>query len=335
MFQCEQLPNANGCILMNPAAQMYGVMRMLLGAQAQANLSNNSISGARDEAKDLARPEPVGKLFPDLGQIECAHDVSNATLWSFMNFEGRPSYNPPLLRDFHQWQTNIASLKSEMGDALKYIVLGSRHAKMFCLGGDLDYFSQCIANQDLQALKAYGVSCITILHRNWRNIDCDVTTIGLAQGDALGGGFESLLSFDVLCAEKGAKFGFPEQLFGLFPGMGALSFLGRKIGFAKAEWFVRSGELVTAEVLHEMGVVHLLAEPGEGVETVKSYIAKNMSRHQSRHMMHLAGKRANPMDFDELRDIVDLWAEACMTLTPHNLKVMQRLVSAQSRLEAA
>lgn len=308
---------------------------MLSGALAQADTRHGSLTSTDDSVDDLAEDRPAGRLFPELGQIECAHDVSNATLWSFMNFDGRPSYNPPLLRDFHQWQSDIAELKSEMGDALKYVVLGSRHAKMFCLGGDLDYFSQCIANQDVQALKAYGVSCITILHRNWRNIDCDVTTIGLAQGDALGGGFESLLSFDVLCAEKGAKFGFPEQLFGLFPGMGALSFLGRKIGFAKAEQLVRSGELVSAEDMHDMGVVHLLAEPGEGVETVKTYIAKNLSRHQSRHMMHLAGKRANPMDFDELRDIVDLWAEACMTLTPQNLKVMQRLVSKQTQLVSA
>ncbi len=308
---------------------------MLLGAQAQANHNHDPVSDRENLAEDLVSTGNPGKLFPELRQIECAHDVSNATLWSFMNFDGRPSYNPPLLADFHQWQADIVNLKADMGDALKYVVLGSRHPKMFCLGGDLDYFCQCISNQDMVALRAYGKSCITILHKNWRNIDCDVTTIGLAQGDALGGGFESLLSFDVLCAEKGVKFGFPEQMFGLFPGMGALSFLGRKIGFSKAEWFVRSGELVTAEQLYEMGVVHLLAEPGQGVEAVKTYVAKNLSRHQSRHHMHLAGKRANPMDFDELSDIVDLWAEACMTLTPHNLKVMQRLISAQSKLADA
>ena len=73
-----------------------------------------------------------------------------------------------------------------------------------------------------------------------RRSDSELITIGLAQGDALGGGFESLLSFDVLVAEKGAKFGFPEQLFGLFPGMGALTFMGRKLGFAKAEQLIRS-----------------------------------------------------------------------------------------------
>lgn len=308
---------------------------MLRGAQAQTDVDTGETGDYFDAGDDLSQNHAAGKLFPELGQIECAHDVSNATLWSFMNFDGRPSYNPPLLADFHQWQADIAGLKSEMGDALKYVVLGSRHPKMFCLGGDLDYFSKCIVDQDVEALRAYGLSCVTILHKNWRNIDCDVTTIGLAQGDALGGGFESLLSFDVLCAEKGTKFGFPEQMFGLFPGMGALSFLGRKLGFAKAEWFVRSGELVTAEQLFEMGLVQLLAEPGEGVEMVKAYIAKNLSRHQSRHLMHLAGKRANPMEFDELSDIVDLWAEACLTLTPHNLKVMQRLVSAQRKLDDA
>lgn len=307
---------------------------MLLGAHArQAEPDSVEIA---DLPSGLNGPQgrQNSRLWPELRQIECSYDISNATLWSYMEFDGRPSYNPSLLEDFHLWQSNICDLKGTMGDALKYVVLGSHHPKMFCLGGDLDYFSECIALRDQAALRAYGRSCITILHRNWRNLDSDVTTIGLAQGDALGGGFESLLSFDVLCAEKGAKFGFPEQMFGLFPGMGALSFLGRKLGFAKAEWFVRSGETVTAEELYEMGIVHLLAEPGEGVEMVKTYIAKNSPKHKSRHLMHLAGKRANPMPFDELSDIVDLWAEACMTLSDHQIKVMQRLVAAQSKLAA-
>ena len=119
------------------------------------------------------------------------------------------------------------------------------------------------------ALAAYGRSCIEILHRNWQSLDSEVITIGLVQGDALGGGFESLLSFDIIVAEKGTKFGFPEQLFGLFPGMGALTFLGRKLGTAKAEWLVRTGKTMTAEELYELGIVHVLAEPGQGIEAVK------------------------------------------------------------------
>ena len=301
---------------------------MLLDSRANIETTNSSLKSDLLDENNQA-------MWSELGQIENAYDISSATLWSFMNFRGRPSYNLDLLADFHGWQSNIQALKDEMGDALKYVVLGSRHAKMFCLGGDLDHFSNCIARRDAEALRDYGMSCVQILHRNWRNIDTDVTTIGLVQGDALGGGFESLLSFDVICAEKGAKFGFPEQMFGLFPGMGALSFLGRKLGFAAAEKFVRTGRLATAEELYDMGLVHILTEKGEGIAGVKDYISKNASRHKSRHLMHQAGKRANPLSFEELSDIVDLWVDACMTLTEHNVQVMQRLVSAQERLSKA
>src|SRR3546814_11845575 len=56
------------------------------------------------------------------------------------------------------------------------------------------------------------------------------TTLFRSQGEALGGGFEALLCFDVVIAERSARFGHPEMLFGLFPGMGAYSILARKLG---------------------------------------------------------------------------------------------------------
>lgn len=286
------------------------------------------------ELASATAPE-AGRFWPELGQLDCAHDISHATLWSFMQFRGRPSYNLDLLADFHRWQDNIRALKATHPSSLKYVVLGSRQPGVFCFGGDLDYFVDCINRGDRQGLMAYGLSCVQILHENWQALQCDIITIGLAQGDALGGGFESLLSFDVICAEKGTKFGFPEQLFGLFPGMGALSFLGRKVGFAKAEWMVRTGKTVTAEELHALGLVHILAEPGKGVAAVNSFIQKNSARHAGQLQMHRASKRANPIAFDELSDIVGLWVEACMQLDPHNMQVMRRLVGAQSKLVSA
>src|SRR3972149_4441233 len=57
-----------------------------------------------------------------------------------------------------------------------------------------------------------------------------LTTISLVQGDALGGGFETALSSDVIIAEQSAAMGLPEVLFNLFPGMGAYSLLTRRIG---------------------------------------------------------------------------------------------------------
>ena len=79
----------------------------------------------------------------------------------------------------------------------------------------------------------------------------------------MGGGFECALSGNVLIAERGAKMGFPEILFNLFPGMGAMTLLGRKIGYSKAEKVILSGKLYTAEEMYELGVVDVLVEPGE------------------------------------------------------------------------
>lgn len=299
------------------------------------DLTSGSVACASAPGELTAAPVETGRFWGDLGQIEAAYDISQSTVWTFMQFRGRPSYNPDLLVDFHGWGRHIRELKAEMGEAFKYVVLGSRHAGIFCLGGDLDAFSTYIRNGDRDALTAYGRSCIRILHDNWSVSQHGVISIGLAQGDALGGGFESLLSFDILCAERGAKFGFPEQLFGLFPGMGALTFLGRKLGFAKAEQLVRTGKLLTAEELYEMGVVHILAEPGMGVSAINKYIHRHGARHAAELCMLKASKRANPIPFDELDDIVQLWVDACMTLGKHDLAVMQRLVSAQTRLDAA
>lgn len=282
------------------------------------------------EALPFHRPAKEQRFWGNLGQIESQYDISNATVWSHMQFDGRASYNPRLLDDFHQMHRYIRSFKKEMQDDFKFLVLGSRHPDFFCLGGDLNHFSQCIENRDRDALFDYGLSSIQVLHKTWKITFQGVISIALVQGDALGGGFESLLSFDVICAEKGAKFGFPEHLFGLFPGMGGITILGRKLGFAKAEQLVRTGKTLDAEELYEMGVVQILSEPGQGVHDIQKFIKRNGGRQKAALALHLAMKRASPLSFDELQDIVTLWTEAAMQITPKELKTMQRLVSAQT-----
>src|SRR3546814_2073117 len=80
----------------------------------------------------------------------------------------------------------------------------------------------------------------------------------------LGGGFEALMTFDVVVAERQARFGLPEILFGLFPGMGAYSILARRIGHVHAERMILGGKVYSAEEMYDMGLVHVIAETGEG-----------------------------------------------------------------------
>jgi DSF synthase len=271
----------------------------------------------------------------DLGalrQLETNWDEDSATLWTFMRPDGRPSFNREMLRDFQAWQDGIVARFGQGGDTLRYLVLGSRFPGVFCLGGDLALFADRIRNQDRAALVAYGRACVRILHRNMLGLGLPIVTIGLVQGDALGGGFEALLSFNVIVAERGAKFGLPETAFGLFPGMGAHSFLVRRLGAARAEQMILSCATYTAEEMYDLGLVHVLAAPGEGEAAVRAYIRQNRRRHSGQCAIYRATQSAAPISLRELEAIVDVWADAALNLQDQDLKLMSRLVGAQTRL---
>jgi DSF synthase len=271
------------------------------------------------------------KLF-DLGQIDVQWDAELATLWAFITPLDRPNYNLGLLRDTMTWQMEAKRVFAQHESDLKYMVLGSRFPGVFNLGGDLEMFARCIENQDRETLRQYSHLCVDIVDRVWHCNDMPVVNIGLAQGDALGGGFEALMCFDVIIAERQARFGLPEVLFGLFPGMGAYSILARKLGHAVAERMILSGKVHSAEEMHDMGIVNILADPGCGEDVARDYIRSNMDRHAGHVGVYRAGRRVKPLDLAELRDIVDGWVDTAMKLTDKDLKMMRRLAAAQTRL---
>jgi DSF synthase len=283
---------------------------------------------------DLKKSADARRLF-ELEQLEVSWDEPTGMLWTFMRPRGRPSYNLDFLEDFHAWQRGILAAFEHRPNDLRYLLLGSRTPGVFNLGGDLDLFAAKIRARDRQALVAYGESCVRILHRNLNCLGLPMVTIGLAQGDALGGGFESLLSFNVIIAERGAKFGFPENIFGLFPGMGAYSLVARRVGAALAEEMMLSGRIYTAEEMKDAGLVHILAEPGQGIAEVREFIQRSKRRHTGSHSVYRIGREVNPVTLEELDRIVQVWADACLQLRERDLKVMQRLVAAQDRLQSA
>jgi DSF synthase len=290
-----------------------------------------SFSPQFNQAIAPARHTRPSDLF-SLDQLDVSWDQSAATLWTFMNPKGRPSFTPGLLADFATWQAEIEEACRSGDLNIRYAVLGSRFPGVFSLGGDLDLFADRIREGDRAALVRYGRSCVRILYRNMMGLELPLVTIGLIQGDALGGGFEALLSFNVVVAERGTSFGLPETLFGLFPGMGAHCFLARRLGAAQAERLILSGKTYSAEEMYELGIVHALAKPGEGRRVVEDYIAKNARRHSGHCAIYQASRAVNPVTLSELESIVDIWADAALRLTATDLKLMRRLVGAQNHL---
>jgi DSF synthase len=267
-------------------------------------------------------------------QITTRFDSEFGVMWSVMQPEPRPCFSKICLNDLLQHHTHLQNTQGEIVvntklQQVNYLVLASRVDGVFNLGGDLSVFRELIIAQDRAHLFEYAKLCIDNLW-TFYNMQAPITTVALVQGQAMGGGFESALSAHILIAEKSAMMGLPEVLFNLFPGMGALSFLSRKIGMQAAEKMVRSGKIYSGEELYQMGVVDVLAEDGQGEYALNSWIKKNHRSLNSFQAINRAKQRVNSLTYEELYDITEIWVDAALRLDERNLKVMERLVRAQN-----
>lgn len=298
------------------------------GPDVQAIPLENGVEMLLDQSSQrLAIPDSLLHL----DELDVLYTSDHSALWTFMRPCERPSFTPTMLADFEQWQTLIAEHFGPGRVPLRYLILGSRAPGVFCFGGDLDLFHRLIRDRDRAGLSAYGYRCVEILDRNRHSLNLPMLTIGLVQGQALGGGFEALLSFDFLIAERGSTFALPEITFGLFPGMGAHAMLSRKLGAAMAERIILSNETYTAEQMHELGLVHQVAEPGQGVAAVREFMSKSDRRHGGLVNARRAMRAATPIEMAELYSIVDYWADAALGLREQDLKLMRRLAGAQAQ----
>jgi len=269
-------------------------------------------------------------------QYQTEFEPSSGILWGYLNpREGAPCFSLGMLKDVAAHDEPFAANNGRVqvnGEtfAVSAYVAASRTPGVFSMGGDLGLFMLLIRARDRDALVAYARLCIDNLYRRVQNYGCPtITTISLVQGDALGGGFESVLSSDVVVAEEGAQMGLPEILFNLFPGMGACSLLARRIGVRAAEDLILSGKILSAAELHRMGLVDVLATDGHGETAVRNWIAKNAKRRNGLQGLLRARQFMHPVTRQELDGIVALWVDAAMRLGERDLRMMQRLARAQ------
>ena len=292
--------------------------------------NNRRLAAAHTDLSSMASGNAVSALtsgyYPTL-QIEM--DEAAKALVCSMRPQGRPSYTPELLRDLSRMQSDIY-LATATERPFRYFVVRSSVPGVFNLGGDLDLFGAKIRARDRDALRTYAHACVDVVYTNAIGYDRRLTTVALVQGAALGGGFEAALSCHHIIAERRATFGLPEVLFNLFPGMGAYSFLSRRMDAIRAEKLILSGKIYTAAELFDMGLVDMLVEDGEGDNALRTYLAKLDRRYNTHQAVLQARHRVNPLTREELIDVVDVWVDAAMQLEEADLRKMARLVRAQT-----
>jgi DSF synthase len=276
-----------------------------------------------------AEADPISASYEELS-FELDREVE--LLWCKQKHRERPSFTPRLLRDVQAFQQRVKARYAGIeAPPFRYLAWASERPEIFNLGGDLPLICQLVKRKDRAGLLRYARACIDICYQNASKLDLPIVTIALCQGETLGGGFEAALSSDVIIAEEKARFGLPEVLFNLFPGMGAYSFLARRIGVANAEAMIFSGKIYTANELKELGVVDVVVPNGEGRAGVYGYLGRH-SRHFTAHRaLYKVRRRFSPVTYQELTDIVTLWVDAALELDSANLRKMERLARSQVR----
>lgn len=96
-----------------------------------------------------------------------------------------------------------------------------------------------------------------------------LVVIAAVNGYALGGGCEVMMACDIVVAAKNAKIGQPEINLGIHPGFGGTQRLPRLVGRLKAKEILLTGDSLSAEEAHRIGLVNRVVEDEKLMEEVE------------------------------------------------------------------
>ncbi|HSB09354.1 MAG TPA: enoyl-CoA hydratase/isomerase family protein [Blastocatellia bacterium] len=138
---------------------------------------------------------------------------------------------------------------SQPADTCAIVFAASPASRAFCAGVSIEEHKPDTVFQMLDGF-----------HSIFRSLNiASKPVIALVGGAALGGGCELAAFADIVIATPSARFGQPEIKLGVFPPVAAFV-LPRVIGEKRAREMILTGELLTAEAAHSIGLVNHMVE---------------------------------------------------------------------------
>jgi enoyl-CoA hydratase/carnithine racemase len=192
---------------------------------------------------------------------------------------------------------------------VRALVLTGAGERAFVSGGDLRAFAPLRSEQDARAMAGRMKAILSGLER----LDC--WTIACVNGDAYGGGCETLLAFDQRVLARRARLGFTQARFRLPPGWGGLTRLVELVGRSKALRLLATEALITADEALALGLADEVVPAGDLTDRTQA-LAESMAR-QDREMIAALKRgalraRALPRDQAleaELDTFARMWAD--------------------------
>ncbi len=139
---------------------------------------------------------------------------------------------------------------------VRVVILTGSGEKAFIAGADINE----LAKHDAVQGKAYthkGQSVLNLIENLGKPV------IACINGFALGGGCEMAMACTMRLASDNAKLGQPEVKLGIIPGYGGTQRLPRLVGKGVAQQLVLSGEMISAQEAHRIGLVNEVVPQAE------------------------------------------------------------------------
>jgi len=151
--------------------------------------------------------------------------------------------------------------------SIRVVMFTGAGEKAFIAGADIGE----LGKQDPVAAKEFthrGQSVLDLIENLGKPV------IACINGFALGGGCEIAMACTMRLASENAKLGQPEVKLGVIPGLGGSQRLPRLVGKGIAMQLVTTGEMITAQEAHRIGLVNEVTSAAELIPRAEAIAQK-------------------------------------------------------------
>ena len=219
----------------------------------------------KDRVLELG-PDPVAGPYKN---FKLTRD-SDGIAWLLFDREGT-SANTLSASVLEEFETVIAALEQ---DRPAGIVIRSAKPSGFIAGADVNEFRGVTDPRDVEAQMSRAHAVVDRLEA------FKVPTVAVIHGFCLGGGLEVALACNTRIAIDNARFGFPEVMLGLHPGLGGTARFTHLVSPLEAMTMMLTGKTIDARKAKSLGLVDAVTQERHVRGAVKDAIFGRLKPHR-------------------------------------------------------
>ncbi|MCM3766193.1 enoyl-CoA hydratase/isomerase family protein [Neobacillus niacini] len=159
----------------------------------------------------------------------------------------------------------------EQNKDVRVVIITGEGDKFFVAGADIKQFPHLNSVTGEEMVRV-GQDIFNKINK------LNIPFISAVNGYALGAGCELALACDIRIASSHAKFGLPESGLGIIPGYGGTQRLPRLVGIGKAKEMIFTGEPISADEAHRIGLVERLVTEEDLMQHAREFANKIISK---------------------------------------------------------